>query len=265
MIDEASTLPVVVDGAAFRRIVCAVDSGVTSNEPVRQAVLLASPQTELSLIAVATDDGSGERSLQQAEAIATKRGVQTSACAIRGENPPRLLLDASTGVDLLVVGGNDDDGRAGVVLGSTASTAVHAAPVPVLVARRPPDGREFPRDILVAIDGSPDSKRGVELAGRVAGANDSRIALVHVSEGRSQAHPALEEDSLAISQEAGVTPTRLEEFGDPADQIGKVARAQRVSLLVVGSRGLGGARRLGSVGERLAHEAPCSVLVSRSS
>ena len=30
LIDEASTLPVVVDGAAFRRIVCAVDSGVTA-------------------------------------------------------------------------------------------------------------------------------------------------------------------------------------------------------------------------------------------
>ena len=48
-----------------------------------------------------------------------------------------------------------------------------------------------------------------------------------------------------------MAPTRLEEFGDPADQIAKVARRERVSLLVVGSRGLDGARRLGSVGERL--------------
>jgi nucleotide-binding universal stress UspA family protein len=253
----------VVDRAAFRRIACAVDSEVASNEPVRQAVLLASPQTELLLIGVGSDASSVERSLGQAEAIAAERGVKTSARAVRGENRPRLLLDASTGVELLVVGGNYDHGGAEVVLGSTAATAVHAAKVSVLVARCPPEGREFPRDILVAIDGSTDSKRGIELAGRVAGAHASRIALVHVSEGRSRAHPALEEDSRALSEEAGVAPASLEEFGDPADQIAKVARRERVSLLFIGSRGLDGARRLGSVGERLAHEAPCSVLVSR--
>jgi nucleotide-binding universal stress UspA family protein len=264
-IDEASTLPIVVDGAAFRRIGCSVDSVGANTEPVRQAVLLAGPQTVLSLIAAKTDDGSAERSLERAKAIAAERGVRVSTSAVSGDNLPRLVLDASAGADLLVVGGDDDSGRSAVVLGSTASTAVHAAGVPVLVARRPPDDREFPRDILVAIDGSPDSRRGVELAGRIAGAGDSRIALVHVSEGRSAGHPALEEDSLTLSELTGVAPTTVEEFGDPADQIASVARRLRSSLLVVGSRGLGGARRLGSVGERLAHEAPCSVLVSRPS
>jgi nucleotide-binding universal stress UspA family protein len=34
-------------------------------------------------------------------------------------------------------------------------------------------------------------------------------------------------------------------------------------LLVVGSRGLHGIRALGSVSERVAHKAPCSVLVVR--
>jgi nucleotide-binding universal stress UspA family protein len=265
LIDEASTLPVVVDGAAFHRIVCAVDSGTSSNESVRQAVQLSGSQTELLLIAVATANGSAERSLEQAEAIAAKGGVNTSARVATAENPGRVLLDASTAADLLVVESGDDAGHEVVVLGNIASAAVHAAQVPVLVARRPPEGREFPLDILVAIDGSADSKRGVELAGSVAAAHDSRIALVHVAEGRSQAHPALEEDSLDLSERTGVAPTSIEEFGDPADQLAKVARRLRVSLMVVGSRGLGGARRLGSVGERLAHEAPCSVLVSRPS
>jgi nucleotide-binding universal stress UspA family protein len=35
-------------------------------------------------------------------------------------------------------------------------------------------------------------------------------------------------------------------------------------LLVVGSRGLDGFRALGSVSERVAHEASCSVLVVRA-
>ena len=39
--------------------------------------------------------------------------------------------------------------------------------------------------------------------------------------------------------------------------------AREVDLLVVGSRGLRGLRALGSVSERVAHQAPCSVLVLR--
>lgn len=36
------------------------------------------------------------------------------------------------------------------------------------------------------------------------------------------------------------------------------------SLIVLGSRGLHGIRALGSVSERVAHRAPCSVLVVRT-
>jgi nucleotide-binding universal stress UspA family protein len=257
----------------FRSILCVIHSGAASNEAVAQAALLAGPGTELSFLAVAggehnggeesaADDSSVQRSLEQAEALAAERGVRASARIVRGANPSRLLLDASAGADLLVVGGPDDARPGDVVLGSTASSAVHAAELPVLVARRPPEGRNFPCDILVATDGSPDSRRGVELAGKIAGAHDSRIALVHISEGRSQPHRALVEDAVALRQE-GIEPVTIEEFGNPAEQVAEAARHERVSLLVVGSRGLGGARRLGSVGERLAHEARCSVLVAR--
>ena len=259
---------------AFRSVLCVIHSGAANDAAVAQAALQASPQTELSFLAVAggahgggeesaAENGSVRLSLDKAAALAAERGVSASVRTVRGANPSRLLLDASTGADLLVVGGRDDPRPGDVVLGSTASSAVHAAELPVLVARRPPEGRNFPRDILVATDGSPDSQRGVELGGKVARAHDSRIALVHVSEGRSPPHLALVEDAVALTQELGIEAATIEEFGNPAEQIADVARRERVSLLVVGSRGLGGARILGSVGERLAHEAPCSVLVTR--
>ena len=259
---------------AFRSVLCVIHSGAANDEAVAQAALLASPQTELSFLAVAggahgggeesaAENGSVRLSLDKAAALAAERGVSASVRTVRGANPSRLLLDASTGADLLVVGGRDDPRPGDVVLGSTASSDVHAAELPVLVARRPPEGRNFPRDILVATDGSPDSQRGVELAGRVAGAHESRIALVHISDGRTQPPRTLGEDAVALTQEVGIEAATIEEFGNPAEQIADVARRERVSLLVVGSRGLGGARILGSVGERLAHEAPCSVLVTR--
>ncbi len=259
---------------AFRSVLCVIHSGAANNEAVAQATLLASPQTELSFLAVAggahgggeesaAENGSVRLSLDKAAALAAGRGVSASVRTVRGANPSRLLIDASAGADLLVVGGRDDPRPGDVVLGSTASSAVHAAELPVLVARRPPEGRNFPRDILVATDGSPDSQRGVELAGRVAGAHESRIALVHISDGRTQPHRTLGEDAVALTQQVGIEAATIEEFGNPAEQVADVARRERVSLLVVGSRGLGGARILGSVGERLAHEAPCSVLVTR--
>jgi nucleotide-binding universal stress UspA family protein len=42
-----------------------------------------------------------------------------------------------------------------------------------------------------------------------------------------------------------------------------IAAAERADLVVVGSRGLRGLRSIGSVSERVAHRASCSVLVVR--
>jgi nucleotide-binding universal stress UspA family protein len=49
---------------------------------------------------------------------------------------------------------------------------------------------------------------------------------------------------------------------DPAHPVAAlVERSRTVDLVVVGSRGLHGVRALGSVSERVAHEAHCTVLV----
>jgi nucleotide-binding universal stress UspA family protein len=54
----------------------------------------------------------------------------------------------------------------------------------------------------------------------------------------------------------------LEEHGEPAVGV-LVAAAEPADLIVVGSRGLQGLKALGSVSERIAHQASCSVLVVR--
>jgi nucleotide-binding universal stress UspA family protein len=72
----------------------------------------------------------------------------------------------------------------------------------------------------------------------------------------------------AVDNDAGSNETVRQAVwptGPQAEQIAEVARPEVASLLVVGSCGLGRAQRLGSIGERLAHEAPCSVLVARPS
>ncbi|HEU0023226.1 MAG TPA: universal stress protein [Thermoleophilaceae bacterium] len=232
---------------AFARIVCAIDPSAPSGEAAGQAVALARAGAELTFLAVEGDGGG--RALEQIARTAAKRGVNVKTRTVRGENVPEAVIESSSSADLLVVGSRGAGG-ADVELGSTASAAVHAAQMPVLVARPVPDGRAFPGQILVATDGSPDAERGVELANRIADRHGSEVALIHVSDGRSP--PA------AVQAQ----PT-IEEVGDPAQRIAEAAVRERASLLVIGSRGLGRARVLGSVGERVAHEASCSVLVVR--
>ena len=54
--------------------------------------------------------------------------------------------------------------------------------------------------------------------------------------------------------------------GDAADAILDVAEEQRTDLIVVGNKGMTGAKRflLGSVPNKVSHHAPCSVLIVRT-
>ena len=67
--------------------------------------------------------------------------------------------------------------------------------------------------------------------------------------------------------DAGVT--NVETFarqGDAADAILDVAEEQAADLIVVGNKGMTGAKRflLGSVPNKVSHHAPCSVLIVRT-
>jgi nucleotide-binding universal stress UspA family protein len=54
--------------------------------------------------------------------------------------------------------------------------------------------------------------------------------------------------------------------GDPAEAILKVAEDTKADLIVVGNKGMTGARRflLGSVPNKVSHHAPCSVIIVRT-
>ena len=247
----------------FERIVCAVDPRARTAEAARRAVWLAGPATELIFVAPgeAGDEERAGAALDSATRLAAERGIAAAAHRLTSRNVPEDVIEASTGADLLVV----DAGELEVWIGGVASAAVHAAPLPVLVARPAADADRSPELVLVATDGSPDSRRGVELAARIAGATGARAAVMQVADGRLEGHETLAVDAATLARQLGAEPAVFEAHGNPASAIAEAAARERASLIVIGSRGLGGARVLGSVGERLAHEAPCSVLVLRES
>ncbi len=69
------------------------------------------------------------------------------------------------------------------------------------------------------------------------------------------------------ARSAGVENVRTHaRQGDPADAILDVAEEMRSDLIVVGNKGMTGAKRflLGSVPNKVSHHAPCSVLIVRT-
>jgi nucleotide-binding universal stress UspA family protein len=72
--------------------------------------------------------------------------------------------------------------------------------------------------------------------------------------------------AAAAARAAGIEVTTHPIEGDPADAILNVAEEIRADLIVVGNKGMTGARRyfLGSVPNNVSHHAPCSVLIAQT-
>ncbi len=143
--------------------------------------------------------------------------------------------------------------------------------------------------IVVGTDGSDTAKTAVRYALDLARELGARLQIVSayepVSEQRLRGERVevpedvqwmmgqrdqvltLLEEAKEDARIAGVT--KVETFarqGDAADAILDVAEEQRSDLIVVGNRGMTGAKRflLGSVPNKVSHHAPCSVLIVRT-
>jgi nucleotide-binding universal stress UspA family protein len=82
---------------------------------------------------------------------------------------------------------------------------------------------------------------------------------------REDVNVVLEAAAASAKQEGVEVQTHGRE-GDPADAILDVAEETNADLIVVGNKGMTGARRflLGSVPNKVSHHAPCSVMIIRT-
>jgi nucleotide-binding universal stress UspA family protein len=143
--------------------------------------------------------------------------------------------------------------------------------------------------IVVGTDGSQTAREAVRQATELARRLGARLHVVSAYEPVPQAR--LREEAQQVpadlqwlinpredvdetlreaaqgARDAGVEVERYAREGDPADAILDVAEEQGAQLIVVGNKGMTGARRflLGSVPNRVSHHAPCSVLIIRTS
>jgi nucleotide-binding universal stress UspA family protein len=142
--------------------------------------------------------------------------------------------------------------------------------------------------MVVGTDGSNTAREAVRQAIELAQRLEARIHLVSAYEPvpagrlrderqevpedlqwmvspREDVNNTLKEACQTI-QQAGVEVEPHAREGDPADAILDVAEEKSADLIVVGNKGMTGAKRflLGSVPNKISHHAPCSVMIIRT-
>jgi nucleotide-binding universal stress UspA family protein len=90
------------------------------------------------------------------------------------------------------------------------------------------------------------------------------VAVLDVSDdehARQTAHGIVDRTSARLQRDGVAVATHVCE-GDPAEALITIAADQQAQMIVVGNRGMVGARRiLGSVPNRVSHRARCGVLI----
>ena len=154
--------------------------------------------------------------------------------------------------------------------------------------RRKIVSRTMFKTIVVGTDGSETASKAVAEAVGLAKAVGAKVLVVSAYEPVSDARLREEgrqvpadmqwmvnpredvdstlQDAAGGAEDAGVEIETFARQGDPADAILDVAEEQGADLIVVGNKGMTGAKRflLGSVPNKVSHHAPCSVLIIRT-
>lgn len=237
----------------FERIVCGVDGSPEGFEALRQATLLRSDAGRI-LALTACETPQGERPGRAARDAAREllRDVPLGdARTVKGPAVPALLAELDReSATLLAVGTHGGGHVAGMLLGSVATSMLQQAPCSVLVARGSDETAWSPRSIVVGMDGSREALVAAVIAAELADRCGAAVRTIAAQGGPRVDRPMLREiDEL---------------HWVPGHPVGALVDASRTAdLILVGSRGLRAFEALGSVSERAAHQAHCSVLVVR--
>jgi nucleotide-binding universal stress UspA family protein len=204
------------------------------------------------------------------------------------------------GVDMIAVGFRGAGLFERFMLGSVSRAVVQSALVPVLVVKTEPGklaALDDPLRVLAAYDGAEMGGRLAAIAGTIAWPPGTRGWLITVvppmfiHELPDWLEPITRDDDVRAMAEAwqkeydqqlAQAGEELRTFqqslpaifrasepmvaqGRPAEQILAATARERISLVVVGSRGRGTVERLliGSTSAQVLTEAPCSVLIVR--
>jgi 3-phenylpropionate/trans-cinnamate dioxygenase ferredoxin reductase component len=260
----------------YRKIVVGTDGSPTANVARDVAIRLAKRfRAKLVLVSAyeepLTTRERAEEVLSEALEAAKKAKVDAIA-ALQNAPPADLIISVAEEqkADLLVVGNKGMGNPSRFRLGSVPDRTAYFAPCDLLIFDTTgfleSGGKGQPGrfgHVLVATDGSPTAAEATRKAFDMASLMDAKVTLVYVGD---PIIGAIKLEESARTAPDGVEVEQKITEGDPAEQICQLAEAQGVDLIVVGNKGMSGARRflLGSVPNKVAHYAPTNVLIAKT-
>jgi nucleotide-binding universal stress UspA family protein len=164
--------------------------------------------------------------------------------------PSLLAVVDRESATLLAVGTHGGGRLVGLLLGSVATAMLRQAPCSVLVARASGDTAWSPRSIVVGMDGSREALTSAVMAAELSDRFGATVGTI-----AARGDPQVDQGVLSEIDELDWVS------GHPVSAL--VDASRDADLVIVGSRGLRAVEALGSVSERVAHQAHCSVLVVR--
>ena len=217
-----------------------------------------------------------DTALLRAQEMADAAGaVIQTACAAGPPHERLVELAAKGSRDLIVMGakGHSFLDRA-LLMGSVTRRVIGFTAKDVLVV--PPAAQVGWDKILLATDASPLSKGAEDRALDLAQAYGSELLVLAVLEFSAQIYgqaPVTQEwremlekqveEIVARAQSLNIVATGRVVEGTPYEVISTLAQKEKINLIVMGSHGRTGLKRLlmGRVTERVIGHAPCPVLV----
>lgn len=251
-------------GAPFKRILCAVDGSLEAGVALAHAIALAGTDAKITVAAVWSEESPLGRCawevVDQAMATALAAGARASRRLIKAPHVADALLATALGHDLIVIGSRPHGRARGVVTADVTTTIVHRATCSVLIAR----ARPLTSGVLAATDGRPRSRSALTAATLVANRLGTPLSVLHVREaGDHERRRELASELTNVRALLGRDLRYVTDDGSTPGRIVAAARDASVGLVVTGSAGKRGVAALGSTSERVAHQAPCSVLIVR--
>ena len=251
-------------GPIFSRILVGIDGSEAGFEACRQVARLADQDSEIDAVAVVHVGPAVASALDAAHVVdVLEREAEEAlehALAILGGRAHKRYLDGFVtsallaelqrfDATLIALGTHEHRRTTEIIFGGVAGEVLHKAPCSVLIARPRPT-ETFPREIVVGHDGSPQAESALAVAHELEHRFGSTVRVITSLAGKHVNQDLIRErtDAEVVAQHPVVA---------------LVEAARDADLLVVGSRGLHGLKALGSVSERVAHDASCSVLVVR--
>ena len=224
---------------------------------------LAPPVVNLELMQI--QETAAKERLEAWKAEAAGQGVTLSPRVRTGSSAYDGILEEAGELkpDLIIMGRHGYTGLTRLLMGSVTARVIGHSPVNVLVV---PQGVpvSFER-LLIASDGSPFSEAAWDEALSLAKTMGSALIAVSVAAADRDiptATGAVRNLEAAAAQQ-GITLDTMIPMGRPEVGIVKAAEFKQASLIIVGSHGRTGLKRLlmGSVAERVIGHAKCPVLV----